>query len=56
MIQVLYSPPSLDALQSARLVQLFGRFSKPTASSSTAAQLELVQDKGGLTAKEEGGG
>ena len=41
-IQVLHSPPSSDALQSARLVRLFGRFSKPTASSSTAVLLELM--------------
>ena len=40
--QVLHSPPSSDALQSARLVRLFGRISKPTASSATAVLLELM--------------
>ena len=42
MTQVIHSPPSPDALQSARLVRLFGRFSKPTAPSSTAVLLELT--------------
>ena len=40
--QMLHSPPSSDALQSARLVRLFGRISKPTASSATAVLLELM--------------
>ena len=40
--QVFHSPPSSDALQSARLVRLFGRISKQTASSTTAVLLELI--------------
>ena len=40
--QMLHSPPSSDALQSARLVRLFGRISKQTASSTTAVLLGLI--------------
>ena len=40
--QMFHSPPSSDALQSARLVRLFGRISKQTASSTTAVLLELI--------------
>ena len=40
--QVFHSPPSSDALQSARLVRLFDRISKQTASSTTAVLLELI--------------
>ena len=54
--QMLHSPPSSDALQSARLVRLFGRISKQTASSTTAVHLGLIgRARGDLTAVGEGG-